>query len=517
MTPEFERDKVLRAARRVGARIERQGFGSTAAGRRAVGRVVCRDGWHAGQFLVALGEEDARSPDVHAIASAIRKQSNGDGDYASAVHAMVRERVRFVPEVGEIFTSPGYSLAAGYGDCDDHARLVYSLLRAGGVPARMGFLYRDGQTPSHVAAQAGLGGLWHWLETTVDAEPGEHPLSAATRLGVLGARDDLSEKETTMSKDDLPPAPSSLRSTRDEVEGDQRALFALGYYTGPLDGDGLSLYTRDAVARFQRAHGGLTIDGLTGPRTRAALASALVKLGDVGSELPLTVERVQYTKDLSVGFFTAVKNVAAKIGARPEHLLAVMHSESGLRSDAKNRNGAGAYGLIQFMAYGPRNAPVRPGDVLYGVGWRGTPDAFLKLTAEQQMPYVEKFFVPWAPLGLGSSGRLYQATFLPGTLKWGSDPSTKIAVKDGTRFPVEASAYRDNKGFDADNKGWISVGDLDAAIARSSRGERWNEALARLGATPKPAIDPGRTAGAIAVLGGSLWSAAKIAAAIALA
>jgi hypothetical protein len=79
-------------------------------------------------------------------------------------------------------------------------------------------------------------------------------------------------------------------------------------------------------------------------------------------------------------------------------------SESGVNPWAQNPHGK-ATGLIQFM---PKT--------LVGMGWTAGPDAFKVLTAEAQMPYVHRYLAPWKKYGLGSAGRLYQATFRPGTL-----------------------------------------------------------------------------------------------------
>jgi transglutaminase-like putative cysteine protease len=106
---------------------------------------------------------------------------------AAALHQFVKTNVRFVPEAGELFQPSDYTLKVGIGDCDDSARLLVALLRAAGLQARLMTL---GAPPTHVSAgfhhdQVG----WVWLETTIDARPGEHPLNAARRLGVTVRRD----------------------------------------------------------------------------------------------------------------------------------------------------------------------------------------------------------------------------------------------------------------------------------------------------------------------------------------
>ena len=54
----------------------------------------------------------------------------------------------------------------------------------------------------------------------------------------------------------------------------QKLLSAAGYAPGPADGV-YGPQTQTAVADFQKAYGGLTVDGKIGPSTRDALAAFL--------------------------------------------------------------------------------------------------------------------------------------------------------------------------------------------------------------------------------------------------
>jgi len=168
---------------------------------------------------------------------------------------------------------------------------------------------------------------------------------------------------------------------------------------------------------------------------------------------------------LSDRFFVSLKGVCQRIHCAPEDLLGVMLSESGVRPDAQNPHGK-ATGLIQFMP-----------PILVGLGWTQGPDAFKALNAEQQLPFVEKFFAPHAGQGLSSPGRLYQATFLPATLR-GSNESTVIAAPRGPN----ANAYAANKVLDTNNDGVITVSDLTARINNVRQGPRWAALTQRLAA-----------------------------------
>jgi hypothetical protein len=173
------------------------------------------------------------------------------------------------------------------------------------------------------------------------------------------------------------------------------------------------------------------------------------------------------TTDLSDGFFDAVRSSSSTLGCEPIDLLGVMMNESGVKATAHNPNGD-ASGLIQFMPA-----------TLTGLGYTDGHEVFRTLSAEEQMPYVEAYFRPYISKGLSPAARLYQATFLPATLSGEWTMDTVICAQDG----INSFAYAPNKGFDQDNKGSITIGDLQAAIDRACRGARWDEIVSRLGGT----------------------------------
>jgi hypothetical protein len=186
------------------------------------------------------------------------------------------------------------------------------------------------------------------------------------------------------------------------------------------------------------------------------------------------------TADLSDGFFDAVRTTSETLGCTPMDLLGVMMNESGVKATAHNANGD-ASGLIQFM---PKT--------LENLGWTQGHELFRQLSAEEQMPYVEAYFRPYVSQGLSPAARLYQATFLPATLSLGSSLDTVICERDGRN----AFAYGPNQGFDREQKGYITVGDLQAAIDRACHGARWDEISSRLNGTfVEGAIDLSTTSG----------------------
>jgi hypothetical protein len=112
------------------------------------------------------------------------------------------------------------------------------------------------------------------------------------------------------------------------------------------------------------------------------------------------------------------------------------------------------------------------------MGWTQGHEAFRQLTAEQQVPYVEKFFVPKISKALHSAGRLHWAAFLPATMTPSDDPDQVIAGKDGPH----ADAYAANSMLDVDGDGTITgLGNLDAWTWKQCKGSRWEEISARVG------------------------------------
>ena len=171
-----------------------------------------------------------------------------------------------------------------------------------------------------------------------------------------------------------------------------------------------------------------------------------------------------HTADLSPTFFDELPKVCAAVECHAAHLLCVMYAESGVRAKAENPQGH-ASGLIQFMP-----------DTLPGVGWTGGHEAFRRLAAHEQLPYVQRYFAPHRGK-LVSTAALYTATFLPADLQYAADQAFVLVQKGGRR----GWAFDVNAGFDQNRDLAITVGELDLAIKRQCRGPRWEEIAARAG------------------------------------
>jgi hypothetical protein len=177
-----------------------------------------RDPWAAARMLAEGAEDDTSDPVVRdwalAILAAVRAELGEPGPtmtpavadlFAATIAANVQSAIAFVHERKETFQSARMTMARGAGDCDDHARLVYALAGAGGLPVQLVFLTvpEDGrQVPAHVVTQIGTSAGPMWAETTIPACFGEHPLDALDRISA-----DLPAERNPMAQ---PPRPMPL-------------------------------------------------------------------------------------------------------------------------------------------------------------------------------------------------------------------------------------------------------------------------------------------------------------------
>ncbi len=416
---EDQRAALQRAANRSGCRVLSMGTRSTSLGQYVTARLACPHGWAGAALLSALAEEDAATAGARDAALELRRAHPGDDGFARAVFEAAK-RLRFDREAGEVFAMGSYTWDAGGGDCDDHARAVVALLRAGGLPARIAYLHAPGREPSHAVAQVWLDGSgWTWLESTLDARMGEHPIAAARRLGKV--RSDLALETAILD-------PTTLRPNMHD--------------TTTTGGQDLGALTADQVAAYElRRNSG----------------------------------------DLSPAFMVGVAAIAQRMRAKGaqvtgEDLLAVMNGESGVKATTKgprapdgssaNADGLWDYGLTGI--HGP--------DGLRAVGWKGTPEEFVALDAADQLPYVEKYFSKFIPAYAWSAVKgarsLYAANAWP----------SYFAARPGAFQVDEYVIARRNKGayysgFDFDGDGTNKARDVDRWIGKQqiNGGARWIE------------------------------------------
>jgi hypothetical protein len=409
-----QRAALMRAAAASGCRVVAGAPRQTSVGEYYAATLECPDGWSGAKLLSALTEEDSQTAGARDAALELRRGARSDRDFVRAVFEEAKG-LRFDREPGETFAMGSYTRDAGGGDCDDHARFTTAILKAGGVPARIAYLHKPGsrpvsakfaqpgEDPSHAVAQVMLDGQWRWLESTLDANLGEEPISAARRLGLL--RGDLALAASTIEPHTLQPYP---------IMGAIAATV-----TSANSADVTSSYLR-AVAELAR---------------RLRLRGA-----DVTGEDVLSVQ------------FGESGVTASSYGPKKAD------------GSSANTDGLWDYGLIGI--HGPAG--------LRSVGWYGTPEAFLALSNEQQLPYVERFYMNQVPATawpyVHGARSLYAINAWPGY--FATRPSAFL-VDDYVIARKNQGAYY--SGFDFQQNGTNTPADIDRWIAQRTQGVRWNE------------------------------------------
>lgn len=169
--------------------------------------------------------------------------------------------------------------------------------------------------------------------------------------------------------------------------------------------------------------------------------------GDKGANLPDS-------------FWKAFIAMSDRLGADPVDLATILYNESGgFNPHAVNSilcaglnqlcPGPGTFGsIVENMSLAQWNALSSEEKV-------NRIHAYAAKSAEQQLPYVEKYFKQKPAASMKSARDIYWVNFLPATYKAGTDDSFVL-----TRSP--AAAYTQNAGFDTDKpkKGYITTGDL---------------------------------------------------------
>lgn len=172
---------------------------------------------------------------------------------------------------------------------------------------------------------------------------------------------------------------------------------------------------------------------------------------------------------------TNLGDVAKSVGADPHDLLTVLWSESGMRPDAgKGRGPGGAHGLNQVIpnVFGSAG--------LSKLGWTGTLAEYDEASITDQLVSVVRAFLAQKGGTFPNATALYLYNFLPAYVGRANQPDFVLLAKDGSANGHPGSWYNDNKSFDRDGKGYITVADVTRQVnAIRSNGE-YRDAAARL-------------------------------------
>lgn len=198
--------------------------------------------------------------------------------------------------------------------------------------------------------------------------------------------------------------------------------------------------------------------------------------------------------NLGANFYPKLVQIASELKMKPEDILAVMTSESGLNPSAYEAKYK-ASGLIGFMP-----------DTLRGLGFRGSWRDFTNLSGEQQLDYVKKFIQGKRSLMGGkpftSAGQYYTANLwpiafkLPGVQQGNLDtrileshPQTDTSGKYSKKYldvgqkisaKFESKAYGANTLFDHDKKGYITYGDMVKQTQMNRKNPIYQKAVAQM-------------------------------------
>lgn len=181
--------------------------------------------------------------------------------------------------------------------------------------------------------------------------------------------------------------------------------------------------------------------------------------------------------NLGPNFYPKLVKISSELGIKPEDLLVVMVSESGLNPSSVEQKFHGS-GLVGFMP-----------DTLKGLGYAGSWEDFVKLTGADQLDYVKKLVQNNMKLNDGpftSAAQYYVANLWPVALKLPgirkNDPSTAFIeehpatvadTKTGKKYSkkyydlgfhispeMESAAYKYNPLFHGTTPGAITYQDM---------------------------------------------------------
>lgn len=125
-------------------------------------------------------------------------------------------------------------------------------------------------------------------------------------------------------------------------------------------------------------------------------------------------------------------------------LMACIAFETGtsFSPSIKNGAGSGATGLIQFM---PKTA----------IGLSTTTEALAKMTAVEQLDYVERYFRPYHKR-IKTLSDMYMAILMP---KYIARPLDEVIFSGGI-------AYRQNSGLDSNRDGVVTKGEASDRVRK---------------------------------------------------
>jgi peptidoglycan hydrolase-like protein with peptidoglycan-binding domain len=271
-------------------------------------------------------------------------------------------------------------------------------------------------------------------------------------------------KDRINTSDNLEQGPPFPADQSDEVKKMQQGLESLGYSVGRLGIDGkYGPATAAAVAAFKKDYnlsGKASSFGENEFKIIAQIQSgqiAKVKEPTKVNDYSKDGTGLSGTKETNVAFkepffMEKLKKVAANLGVSEKDLIGIMKHESELNPRAVNPF-TKATGLIQFMPKTARSLGT-------------TVDEIYKMSATEQLDFVEKYYKSNNVRAGDDIGDLYMSTFMPAA-KDKPDSFVLGNINGGSVFGLSAAAiYKQNKTFDSNRDGIFTVGDVKDRIRR---------------------------------------------------
>lgn len=186
---------------------------------------------------------------------------------------------------------------------------------------------------------------------------------------------------------------------------------------------------------------GVPDDGIYGPVTARALVD---KLG-LREQPPGARRKIAWGAKVSQTFRDRIWWIADELSLNPDDLMACIAWESGrsFSPSVRNMAGSGATGLIQFM---PKTA----------IELGTTTDELARMSAEDQLNYVYKYFAPYKGRLNGLSD-VYMAILWPRAV---GKPESYV-LWDRATMPT---TYRQNAGLDANRDGRVTKAECSAKL-----------------------------------------------------
>lgn len=129
---------------------------------------------------------------IHSLASEIISEITGK-DFPGEVDCLfhwVRENIRYQKDINETETisTPLETLASGFGDCDDSATLLATMLETTGHKTRFKAVGFSWGVLSHVYTQTQIGDHWFALDTTEPNRMGWEPPGIVTAMLIYNGK-----------------------------------------------------------------------------------------------------------------------------------------------------------------------------------------------------------------------------------------------------------------------------------------------------------------------------------------